>query len=60
MKRILTPIRFASRLSGQALTPFAPTAGNDGTALLGLHAGTKPMILLSAAIVGLKRTLHGI
>ena len=48
------------RASGrQALAPFAAAPGDDGAARAGAHAGPESVVLLPAAIVRLKGTLHG-
>lgn len=48
-----------SRLGGQALAAAPATAGEDGPAVLGSHADQETMGALAAAVVRLKRALHG-
>ena len=48
-----------SELGAQAFAPFAATARDDRATLAGPHADTEAVALLTAAVVGLKCTLHG-
>src|SRR5450759_826706 len=50
------------RSGGDALAPFRPAAGQNGTARFGSHPDQKPMGPASVAVVGLKRAFglgHG-
>jgi hypothetical protein len=44
---------------GQLVATLGATAGEDGAAILGGHAGTEAMLVDALPVAGLKSSLHG-
>lgn len=59
-RRGVPGVHGSRRLDAQTLAALAAAAREDCSALAGPHTDTEAMALLAPAIVGLKRTLHGI
>jgi hypothetical protein len=49
-----------ARSNGEALATLAAAGGKHGLAVARPHADAEAMSLFATAVVGLKRTLHGI